>query len=709
MVGINGSGKSTIWGLLQAVFYGSTPTGHKRDELVKHNGDAFFSVEFDRDSDDYKVTFSRVKKKWAYSVQRNGADHTAHSQIDATKDVVTILGLSKAEFEGSVHLTQNSQHILMDGSPKSRRDYLARFFGIDERYDIVFNRAKAKLVEVQGTLSALSGLSYTATALRESLAATPWRDPNPTLSSIALIDTHIKQCSATFQEILLAKKWGPTALKYKDPENLAEQLKQDLSHVGTMLSQNAANKRHNAIARRNAELKNSITSRLAQVVPTDLFNTDLEKEKQALLQHRTHDQFLAPLRAEYETLPKGDVPDLTRVGEAHHKARNDLLIEQHRYENIKSGTCPVCKAEYRQGDLSSMLEKIRGLEEDYATIDEDFAFLQDKRTKLLRSKQIEQQINGTTPWTKEHEQRLQLVNETIPAKREWQDLTGKLEVIGEVHLLPEADDTALLCSRDEKQGLLTQVEECVRARSYLPGNFEGLMVFNAEETQLKLQALEEEKAAAQQALGKIQTDNDNHLRLKQRIEEIESKLSGLPELKAWEVFWTKMADAYGPRGLRIQKMAEIADCIVQRLPYYANMLFDEPGLTFSYEVSATDVLIVAKRREIDEETGKETWFEHDISSFSGGEKRRMSVALVLTLADCVPTSKRTNMLVLDEIDANLDDIGQHRFAHELLPALKSEYESIFVITHSETMQRAATYDQVLRVVKRNHWSHIQTD
>ena len=85
----------------------------------------------------------------------------------------------------------------------------------------------------------------------------------------------------------------------------------------------------------------------------------------------------------------------------------------------------------------------------------------------------------------------------------------------------------------------------------------------------------------------------------------------------------------------------------------------------------------------------------------------MSVALVLTLADCVPSAKRSNILILDEIDANLDDIGQYRFANELLPALKSRYESIFVISHSEELQQAAVYDKIWKVTKKNHWSSIE--
>jgi len=167
------------------------------------------------------------------------------------------------------------------------------------------------------------------------------------------------------------------------------------------------------------------------------------------------------------------------------------------------------------------------------------------------------------------------------------------------------------------------------------------------------------------------------------------------------LFWKKMVEAYGPKGLKVKHLSNIMDMVVSRMPHYANVLFQERGLTFSHSCDSDSISIIANRTMEDGEI-----FSKDISTFSGGEKKRVSVALVLTLADCVPAHKRSNILILDEIDDALDAAGQYRFVNDLLPMLKRDYESVFVISHAEEVKQAAIYDQFWKVTKHHHYSTI---
>jgi len=45
ILGENGAGKSTIWNLLQANLFASTPSGHKKDALVKNKEDALIGLD----------------------------------------------------------------------------------------------------------------------------------------------------------------------------------------------------------------------------------------------------------------------------------------------------------------------------------------------------------------------------------------------------------------------------------------------------------------------------------------------------------------------------------------------------------------------------------------------------------------------------------------------------------------------------------------
>jgi ABC-type Mn2+/Zn2+ transport system ATPase subunit len=136
-------------------------------------------------------------------------------------------------------------------------------------------------------------------------------------------------------------------------------------------------------------------------------------------------------------------------------------------------------------------------------------------------------------------------------------------------------------------------------------------------------------------------------------------------------------------------------------------MFNEKHLMFKHKVDANNVKIIANREEVDEKSGKVTnKFQHDISCFSGGEKHKMSTASMLAFTDCIPVHKRTNILILDEIDAELDHDGKFRFTNDLLPILKKKYSSIFVISHDENVQVANIYDKIWHISKKNHVSTL---
>jgi DNA repair exonuclease SbcCD ATPase subunit len=198
----------------------------------------------------------------------------------------------------------------------------------------------------------------------------------------------------------------------------------------------------------------------------------------------------------------------------------------------------------------------------------------------------------------------------------------------------------------------------------------------------------------------------NISRIKQEINSFGDVIGKITEQKKQENLLCAIEQAYGNQGLRLLRLKRVMKFVMTRLPYYTSRLFSEKGLTFEAKCESGSVEIIAKR-VVYSETGEVLQtITHDISALSGGEKKRLSVALVLALADCVPDKKKSNMLILDEIDANLDTEGQHLFGTELLPGLKERYESIFVISHSEGMQQSAHYDQFWKINKLNHSSQI---
>lgn len=93
-------------------------------------------------------------------------------------------------------------------------------------------------------------------------------------------------------------------------------------------------------------------------------------------------------------------------------------------------------------------------------------------------------------------------------------------------------------------------------------------------------------------------------------------------------------------------------------------------------------------------------------SLSGGERKRIDLAILFALASYQNQFVSSNLLFLDEIFANLDEIGRSAvldlFAYE-----KKQGRTIFVVTHLDDLKDSVIWDQVLVVEKKNGVASIR--
>lgn len=100
------------------------------------------------------------------------------------------------------------------------------------------------------------------------------------------------------------------------------------------------------------------------------------------------------------------------------------------------------------------------------------------------------------------------------------------------------------------------------------------------------------------------------------------------------------------------------------------------------------------------------------ASFSGGEKRRIDLALLLALIDVskLQNSIDTNILILDEIlDTSMDADGVECFMEHLNTAFKVAYpdKSIYVITHRKELGEEH-FDSVINLLKKDDFTVIDS-
>ena len=105
--------------------------------------------------------------------------------------------------------------------------------------------------------------------------------------------------------------------------------------------------------------------------------------------------------------------------------------------------------------------------------------------------------------------------------------------------------------------------------------------------------------------------------------------------------------------------------------------------------------------------GKDRSYGH----LSGGEKRRVDIAVVVTLNKIIRqmynvSSGLLGMLILDEVFSFLDDTGEENVFY-LLKEISNEVKSIFVITHTDELK--SYFDNSITVVKKDRNSYLEKD
>ena len=127
-----------------------------------------------------------------------------------------------------------------------------------------------------------------------------------------------------------------------------------------------------------------------------------------------------------------------------------------------------------------------------------------------------------------------------------------------------------------------------------------------------------------------------------------------------------------------------------KLSYYFNELDVDSGIKFN------ELLNI--------ETDK---WSHEV--YSGGEKKRVDLAIMCSLYDTFITmhGSKSNILVLDEIDKDLDRDGVDEYVRLVTDDLSSRIETILIISHKNDINYA--FPSQIRVRKENGFSFIDDD
>ncbi len=737
--GSNGAGKSTIFEVLQHVLFSSTSKGFSRNKFAGSGYLAELTME--ADGHDYKIRQFRGAKKRerkdGYQIFKDGVDvtpkGTRHMQ-DCIQYIREIIGITEDEFRGYIYLAQEGQgHVLISGKGAEKRNYLSDLFSLD-RYDSVKEGVEEELENLKGEISALSEKA----AVRDELQS----QRDEIVKTTEDFEAYAESLQTTREFIELKHEEWAEKLKTEEAIRARSgERKEVRSKLDQIFPKWAELDIGEQLETRTTKLR-----KLSQRVSTletlkELLDEKVEleagfvdglnmNEKQAADSLREAQTKLAELEGEMRGLRRRLVleeklPDVEGIGEdvpeRLKEAETALGVMQHQMSEARTtvtkladlteAECPTCGQPLDVAAISASRERseevVKTVKAALGNTKTAIKALQELVTRVEEYDKLTAQI-GELPKADSTTQR--------DAITRWTTQVGELEVVlekaksnaliarrladvvSDISEYPDTLDVEKLDEYSEKAKKMERSLDKLESMKRLKSQFAGMEELELM-AQVDFEVMEERARHYETAGGKLAVLEAEAETQKEAAETLQNRLGALDlALEVWEAvqhrksLFEAMKAAYGPKGLKITQLKKVCNAVCRTLPKYTSIMFQEPRIEFfvDNDPDSTDIEFYIRRFTPE---GTE---EYPVGKLSGGEKKRLAVAMIFSLAELVSPRKRCNLIVLDEVGDGLDPIGEEAFASQLLPQLTQD--TVICTSHRPGIE-SAQFD--------NHWTVVK--
>lgn len=310
-----------------------------------------------------------------------------------------------------------------------------------------------------------------------------------------------------------------------------------------------------------------------------------------------------------------------------------------------------------------------------------------------------------------------LASKLLPARKDRTILTGKVEQLlkEQEHL---ADAKCPYCTQlfADAPTKLAHIEKELEAQGARLLEVEGHVTeLETEEDERKARLSEVQSLIKHTDLTELVEARTNAVVLRQKVEELKTATN--PHTEAYEKLVNEGCDA-ADNGkvdalrrkldhqqfllklltdknsfLRRRIINKTIPFLNNRLNFYTNALGLPHVVKFDADMSCT----VA-------EFGREL----DFGNLSAGEKKRVNTAMALAFRDVLHhLHAKTNLLMIDELDGALDQLGIDSIVKILKEKSRDESMSVFIISHHPSVQGRLEHD--LKIRKENGFSSVVFD
>ena len=669
-------GKSLLFSTLAEVLYEEPLVGSKQDRIQTGTQ----QVILEANNKVYQIT----KKNNKYSIKENGQLIDYATKTKATDFIKTIWPLSFEEYETFVHIDSRIAHPLVMGSTAIRKDFFTKFFGLD-KVDAERKLYLAELTKLKESKKAYDTLKSTLFMLSQN----------------TLSEEELDQLKEKIDQLSVKLDTAKTKLKILTAKSqlldLADLIKPVINQLEALHLSNRDE--INALLKKykyQSELLDQI--KLQSFSYTTFVKLD-QQYKDAL-------KNLSPIakQYDYETLDQKRVElnnytaqkaiiekklkclgDISVIDEPRKPQFDQEKVFEQYYEyqslvkkakQFEKGICPTCGQEVKDFDYPAILAKYEALKAQKASIEKYECLLEEyqENAKQLAEKEKQEQL-------------LQKLNEKIEeltpfalAAKEHDRLPKKPQIVEKPRYTLEE------CDRKSKI-LDHRIELLEKAKQYI------------EKIQDYWQLDDKTKPDVDSLNAKVNEASNKYYQYKSEYETGKKDLAKLASIKEDLKDFEKqledveplniLIDLYQDKNLKKKIVQIIGNRLMQLVNRYASQVFTE-DYRFELDWSTSQINILCTRN-----AGKRKLVS-DVRKLSGAESRLFTIILLLALMSFIPTSKRPNVIIMDEADANLSSETIVSF-QKLLALLLQVVESIIIITpRSEDFYPNATNYTIVR-------------
>jgi DNA repair exonuclease SbcCD ATPase subunit len=330
-----------------------------------------------------------------------------------------------------------------------------------------------------------------------------------------------------------------------------------------------------------------------------------------------------------------------------------------------------------QSTISSLDEKIVNIaqmKEDYDSYDSSFL-------SLSLEDVIDQEV-------KEHERQAKLsaLTRTLHlSSKDFNSLTYRLKNVDALRVCPTCNQEVL--EKEDKESLLSNIAKLQKEEIELKKEYSNVS------SRTYAPAVSSKDFAKLISYKELCRDEINYQEIRTEIQHKieEAELRKINNQASYDVmrFWEK---ALSEHGLIKYIIRNILDFFNEKANYYLSYLSDG-GYSIQFDEELSEKI----------ETGKRIV---PYISLSGGEQRKINLAVMLSLKDLLlfTDKNQSDIIFFDEVAENLDEQGVAGL-YSLLQEIKKD-KTIFVITHNKYLKTLLDSAPRLAIIKEKGTSHI---